>query len=365
MKVTILPENIIPYLPLLGKILPSHSQLPILSNILLEAKKDGFYLRTTDLEMGCEIKISAKIEDEGAITIPGKEFLETINSLPQDKITIVVEKSNALLTCRDTKISFSTIPAEEFPQLYKERGEEAARFTKSEFLDVFSYLTFSVSFEESRPQLTGIYIDAQEGKINFVSTDGYRMSVKTLSQPKRKIKERLIVAVGLINEAMSLKSAEEVVLSVNKSESQITLQVGDALIVGRMIDGQFPDYVRVLPTSAKTTVMFDREELLRNVRLASVFAKDSSNIVNLSVEGGLIKLSTRSQGVGEGEAVVECETEGEDNKISFNIRYLSDLLKTVNDKSITLKLNSSNEPALFEIKEKNFAHVIMPVQVDA
>ena len=364
MNVTILPENLIKYIPLINKVLPSHSQIPILSNVCLLATKDGFSIKATDLEIGTQIKIPAKVESEGAITIPGKEFLETINSFPKDKITIKVEKDTALLTCRDNKIVFSTISSDEFPQLFKEMGEEVIRFGRQEFLDIFSYLTFSVSQEETRPQLTGVYIDTKSDFVNFVSTDGYRMSVKKTKTNKKKLEEGLIVSVGIINEVMSLRDDDEVVMYLNKAESHVVFEVDGALIVGRMIEGKFPDYESVLPSQSKTTVIFNREELLQNVKLASVFARDNSNIANLQIEGNNIKLSTKAQGVGEGETVIECQKEGENNKIAFNIKYLLDLLKTLSEKEITLRLNSPSEPALFEVKEKDYVHVIMPIQVD-
>lgn len=364
MKVTILPENITNYLPLINKVLPSHSQVPILANVLLEATKDGFVISATDLEMATQIKIPAKIEREGGVTIPGKEFLEAINTLPKDKITIEMDKDIVVVTCRDNRVVFNTIAKEEFPTLYKDKGELISTFERSEFVDIFSYLTFSVSQEESRPQLTGVLIDPQEAGVNFVSTDGYRMSVKKLLGQKTKNKEALIVSVKLINEVVSMKGISQINLYVNKAESQVILEVGDALVIGRMIEGNFPDYNRVIPKSSATSVVFDRESLLQTVRLVSVFAKESSNIATLNIIGNTIKLETKAQGVGEGEAIVECQKTGEDNKIAFNIRYLMDLLKTVSDKSIELKLNSPSEPALFEIKEKNFLHVIMPIQVD-
>ena len=364
MKVTILPENLIKYLPLINKVLPSHSQIPILSNVFLEATEDGFFIKATDLELGTQIKIPAKVERVGAITLPGKEFLETINSLPKDKITISVEKESAIVTCRDNKIVFNTISQEEFPQLFKEKGEVAARFSRSEFMDIFSYLTFSVSFEETRPQLTGVFIDSNDRETNFVSTDGYRMSIKKTQSINKQLREGLIVAVGIINEVMALKDEEEILLYLNKSESQVIFEVGEALIIGRMIEGKFPDYQSVLPKESKTTVTFKREELFQNVKLASVFARDNSNIANLEIVGNTIKLSTKTQGIGEGETVVECQKEGEDNRISFNIKYLMDLLKTLSEDEIVLTLNSPTEPAVFEVKAKEYKHVIMPIQVD-
>jgi DNA polymerase-3 subunit beta len=364
MKVTILPENITNYIPLLNKILPSHSQVPILSNIFIEAKSDGLTLKATDLEMGTEIKIPAKIEEEGAVTVPGKEFLEAIGSLPKDKIEIEVDKDIMNVKCRDTKVVFNTISKDEFPILYKGLGEKIADFTREEFLDIFSNLTFSVSMEDSRPQLMGVLINPVDSGVDFVSTDGYRMSVRKIGGKKTEEKEGVIVAVKLINEVIALKGEGSIVLYLNKNEGQVVFEIGDVIIVGRMIEGAFPDYGRVIPKESTTTVNFEREALLQGVKLVSVFAKDSSNIAMLSVEDKKIVIETKTQGVGEGKAVVECEKSGEDVKIAFNIRYLMDILRNVSDKTMILKLNSNMEPALFELEKKGFSHVIMPIQVD-
>jgi DNA polymerase-3 subunit beta len=365
MKVTLLTENIINFLPLIGKVLPSHSQVPILSNVLLFADSNGFFIKATDLEIGVEIKIPAKIETEGAVTIPGKEFIEAINSLPKDKISIEQEKDIVVLRCRENTVSFNTIPKDEFPQLFKEKGKKAVSFTKAEFIDIFSYLTFAVSFEETRPQLTGVLIDTKKDGVNFVATDGYRMSVKKIKELPKEFSEPLIVSVKLINEVMAIKNKDEVSVFINKEENQVLFDLGDVLLVGRMIEGSFPDYESVIPTSSKTTVTFDREELLQNVRLISVFARDVSNIVSVEIMENAMKLSAKSQGVGEGESLVECQTKGEGNKISFNIKYLHDLLKTVTEKTIVLRVNSAMEAALFEVKEKDFSHVIMPIQAES
>lgn len=366
MKVTILTENIEPYLPLINKSLPTNSQIPILSNILLVAKKDGLLLKATDLELGIEVLIPAKIETEGATTVPGKEFVEVINSLPKDKIVLELVKDSLTLRCRGSKVSFNTIAKEEFPELYKSKGEEVARFERGEFMDIFSYLVFAVSTEETRPQLTGIYLNNKNEKIDFVATDGYRMSVKTIDGGERKnISQGLIVSVKLINEVMGLKSEKgEVVLRVNQQENQVVFETGDVVFIGRMIEGGFPDYSRVIPQESKTTTVVDREEFLQNVKLASVFAKDQSNVITVEVKDQSLHLTTRASGVGEGEMTMDCEKKGDDTRIAFSARFLQELLRTVSVKTITMKLNSGLESALFEIPESNFRHVIMPVQVD-
>lgn len=363
MKVTLLPENVTVFATLLNKIIPSHPQLPILSNLLLEAVGSGLIMKATDLEMGAQIKVAAKIEEEGVVTVPGKEFLEVIASLPKDKVTISLEKDSLIVSCRGNKMTFNTIPTEEFPQLFKEKGVEVDRFLRKEFIEIFSCLIFSVSNEETRPQLSGVYVDKKKEYVNFVSTDGYRMSVKKVAR-KGSVGGNLIVPVGLIGETIALKGEDDIVLYVNKEENQVLFEAGDAVIVGRMIEGSFPDYEKVLPASTATKATVNREELFQNVKLASVFGRENSNIASLEVVGDVVKISTRTQGVGEGEVSVECVKEGEDNKISFNIRYLLDVLKNLSSDEVILGLNSAVEPAVFATKEGDFSHVIMPIQVD-
>ncbi len=363
MKVTLLPENVTVFATLLNKIIPSHSQLPILSNLLIEAAESSLTIKATDLEMGAQVKIAAKIEEDGAVTVPGKEFLEAITSLPKDKTTISLEKDTLVVVCRGNKMSFNTIPKDEFPQLFKEKGVEVDRFMRKEFVEIFSCLIFSVSAEETRPQLSGVYVDKKKGYVNFVSTDGYRMSVKRVVR-KDGGGENIIVPVGLIGEVIALKGEDEIVLYVNKDENQVLFEVGDAVIVGRMIEGAFPDYEKVLPGNTITKATVNREEFFQNVKLASVFGRENSNIASLEVVGDTLRISTRTQGVGEGEVSVECVKEGEDNKISFNIRYLLDVLKNMSVEDVVLGLNSAVEPAVFTTKEGDFSHVIMPIQVD-
>lgn len=366
MKVSLLVENLEKYLPLINKALPNHSQVPILSNIFLEAKTDGFYIKSTDLEIGVQIKIPAKIEETGATTVPGKQFIEIVSSLPKDKLTLSLEKDALKLVSRGNKVSFQTIPAEEFPELYKDAGVEVATFTQAEFEDIFSYLTFAVSTEETRPQLTGVLVTKRGGGLDFVATDGYRMSVKHVEPAEnKKFGENLIVSVRLINEVMGLKGGSDtIVMRVSESGSQVFFETGDVLIVGRMIEGNFPDYVKAMPKSSKTTVMVDREEFLQNARLASVFARESTNILQVEFLEGVMRMFTKSSGVGEGEAEIEVVMKGEDNKIAFNAKFLLDLLKTLKEKEVTLKINGPLEPALFEVVDRNFSHIIMPIQTE-
>src|SRR3989344_1408928 len=363
MKVEFLIENIEKFLPLISKIIPVHSQIPILSNILLEATKQGFYISTTNLETGVRIKIPAKMEEEGATTVPGKQFIEALSSLPKDKVLVSSEKDSLKVKCRDNIVTFQTIAKEEFPNILEQKGEKAYIFSEGEIREVFEKLTLAASLDDSRPELTGVLFAQKDNAIDFVATDGFRLSLKKKRKGKIVLnQESLILPARLIIEAMSLLG--ETSLYIYKKGNQVVLENEDVLLIGRLINGEFPNYEKVIPASFKTTITLDVQEFLQKLRLVSIFARDAANIVKISVSDGRVKMTARSSGVGEGEVVIEGEQEGEDNEIAFNIKFLMDLLRNIQEKTITIELSSPVEPATFRIPEDpDFLHIIMPVRL--
>ena len=364
MEVELLTENLEKYLPTLVRIIPANSQIPILNNILLEANKNGFYLKATDLQLGIIIKIPAKINKEGSASVPGKQFIEAISNLPKDKLLISEDKENLKLSIRGNKLSFQTLSALEFPELLKSKGEKIISLKKDTFNKLFDHLAFSASMDEIRPHLTGVYIVKKDKTVEMVTTDGYRLTVKEAdSSSVAKIEEPMIISIEAINEAINIKSSD-IDVYANLDESQVVFEGGDVVLVGRLIEGKFPPYEKVIPQSSSTKATVDKDEFIQNIRLANVFAKDQSNIVTLSVEGASLKLISKTAGVGEGEFVLDCEKTGEDNRIAFNVRYVLDALKNLEGERITLEINGPLQPALLTDNKKSFKHVIMPVKTD-
>lgn len=365
MKVEFLVENLENLLPMLTRFLPTHSQIPILSNLLLEAKKEGFFIYATTLEMGVRIKIPAKIEEEGATTVPGRQFIETIMSLPKDKATVSLDKDNLILKCRQNKAVFQTISREEFPNLFVEKGDEVYVFLKGEMRDFFSKLTFCVAPDESRPELSGILLSQKTNEIDFVATDGFRLSLRRAKNKKLLgDQEELILPARLISEITAIKPTDQVKMFIYRKANQVLFEVEDIVFVGRLISGEFPNYERVIPKSSKTKVEVDRQDFIQKLRLSSVFARESANIVRVKVEDGKMKIYAKSSGLGEGEAVVEAKKTGDDNEIAFNVKFLMDLLKNIEDQTVSMEISSAVEPAIFRTEEdRDFLHVIMPVRV--
>lgn len=371
MRVEFLAENLQSFIPILSKIIPLHSPVPILSNVLIVVTRTYVSFSSTNLELGVSIQIPAKIEEEGSTTVPGKQFLEVLSSIGKGKVTLTQEGETVHLFSGESiknsanKISFQTITREEFPSLYEDKGEKVYTFQMAEFKDIFSKLAFVVSLDDSRPQLTGIFMVQKEGYIDFVATDGFRLALKRVKGKKIfELEGGIIISAKLINEALSIKENERIDMYMHHEANQVLFENGNITLVGRSIAGDFPNYERVIPVAHKTKITFDSDEFLQAIRLSLVFAKESANIVKLVTEDGVMRLLSKSSGVGEGDITVEVMREGEDNEIAFNAKFLIDLLRATEEKRLILELNSPVEPALFKgEKNEDSFHVIMPVRV--
>ncbi|MGE5041639.1 MAG: DNA polymerase III subunit beta [Candidatus Levyibacteriota bacterium] len=365
MKVNFLSENIQPFIGLLGRVLSPHAQIPVLSSVLLEATGDGLVLSATDLEFGVRVKIPAKTEEEGGVLVPGKQILEILASLPHEKTSLSQEKDTLVLKTNSNSFSFQSLPKEEFPKLFEEKGERAAEFTGAGFADIFGKLVYAVSQDESRPHLTGVHIAKKEGGVDMVATDGFRLSLKKNTGAGEGIAlSGVTISQRLVSEGLSLKEADKITLYIHPQNNQAILEAPNVLLIGRLIEGSYPDYERVLPKELKTALTVDKESLVKSLRTVSVFARENANVVNLSATNGVLELKANPSSLGEADAQIDCLQKGEDVSIAFNIKFLQDFLKNISEKQVVIRINSAFDPAQLEIPEdKNFLHVIMPVRV--
>lgn len=365
MDITLLAEHIGKYVGYLTKIIPLHAQVPVLSNILIEVNETSLSLSATNLELAIVVKIPAKIEKTGAVTVPGKEFVDVVNSIQKGKIRIYQEGEKLVLAEKGNTVVFQTIPKEEFPTLFEQKGEKKYTFTTQEFKDIFSHLTFVCSLDDSRPTLQGVFFTQKENALEFVATDGFRMALRSVTGAKIFEKEEgAIISSKLLNEVLALREGESIDMYIHEAGNQVIFESQQVTYVGRVIEGKFPNYEKVIPELTRTKVTLEREEFMQAIRLISVFARESANIVHLKLNEGVMTLQSKSSGVGEGEVKVDVAQDGEDTEIAFNVKFLLDLLKSLSDKRIIMELNTGLDPAMFKREaDENFLHIIMPVRV--
>ncbi len=366
MKINILTSNIQSKLTFINHAISLKSQIPILLNVLLETKEKNLKISSTDLEIGIEVLIPATIEEEGSITIPAKTFIELINSISEESITFETDKETLTVRSKKTKSVFQTIKSDEFPSIYKEKGEKIAVLQESEIQKDFSSVVFAAATDTTRPALSGVMVKSEESGFLLVATDGYRLSLKhhkILS--KNAVSDNMIIPARVFRELMAIKEEnQDIEVFTSVENSQVIFSQGKTVLVGRLIEGVFPNYEKIIPTDFSTSIEFDREEMQKAVKICSIFARDSANIIKLSLRKDHIVVSSQSPSIGENTVTVEGLLKGEENEIAFNARYLLDILSALSNRELVFEMTGPLNPGVFKVKDDtSFLHLIMPVRV--
>lgn len=341
-------------------------------NFLLEAKEGKLHVSSTDLEIGITVELPANVEEEGGTTVLAKTFSELLLSLPQEKILLTLKENALEVRTSKTKSTFQTIAKEEFPTLYEEKGEEMLRLPQTTWRKEFGKVIFCASPDTTRPALSGILIKKEEQGVLLVATDGYRLSLKQLTHAKRKEektqeKDRYLIPARVIREATAVKETEgDLVVRVSAKNNQVLLEQNNTIIVGRLIDADFPAYQKIIPTSQTTTIQFEREEMLQAVKICSIFARESANIVRLQVDKEKTTVSANLPSVGENSVDIDAVLKGEEAHIAFNARYLLDLFNALTEKEMICEMTGALNPGVLKIKgDESFLHIIMPIRVQS
>jgi DNA polymerase-3 subunit beta len=366
MKITFLSDNLQGKISFLNHAVSTRGQLPILSNFLLEAKGGKLTISATDLEIGISSSIPVNIETEGSITIPAKNFSDLLLNITNQKITLSLVGETLNLTGEKIKASFQTMPAEDFPKLYEEKGDEIVSVKKTEIEEFISRIVFSAAIDSSRPALSGVLLDKDKEGVVMVATDGYRLSLqKNVFRTIEGLEKPLVVPARIIKELLSIKEdSGEIKIFVSEKNNQIIFLQNETVLVGRLIDAEYPDYEKIIPTEFTTKTEIERDLLQNAIKICSVFSRETANIIKFSIEKNKVIVSANSPSVGEDTVEVDAKTTGEENEIAFNAKYLLDVLSAVNEESLIFEMNGPLNPGVFRIKGDNtFLHLIMPIRV--
>ncbi len=364
MKLTVLQENLSRCLSTASRFVASHPQLPILGNFLLATDKNRLRISATNLEIGINCYSGVKIEKEGETTVSARPFLEFISSLPAGKVDLELKKNNLEISCGRFKATFPTALPTDFPRL-PVRSSEKFALPLSLFSETISRVIFATSVDESRPVLEGVCFHFNGKNCQVEATDGYRLSREKLVLKKDQKQKEFILPATVLNEIIKLKPDGEVLeIGLSDKEKQAIFLFPNAEITSRLLEGEFPDIDQVIPKSKQTSVLVNREEFQNAVRLASIFARESANIIKIKVAAGALEISANSSQVGKNRSSVDADIKGKPQKIAFNFRFLLDFLQAVSGEQVLIELNSPLEPAVFKIPgNQSFIHIIMPVRL--
>ena len=370
MNLQVLQENLVKALSTSSRFTSTKAQLPVLANIALSAKKNRLLISATNLELSVSVSIGAKVTKEGELTIPARVITDLVANLNSGSLNLSSEKEHLKISSNNFTSTIAGMNSSDFPSIPYEVGKGATSFPKDIIIDSLSSVLFAASSDETRPVLTGVLLIFDPGKLTFVATDGFRLSKKQINIKSLNYStslKSLILPKNSLSELSRLSGeAEEIKLSLKEGESQAVFGVGDSVLSSRIIDGEFPDFEKIIPKETVCKITLDKEELLRAVKLASVFARDAANVVKITVGKDTVNASAESSQSGSQDMQVDAKVEGETKniKIAFNFRFLEDFLNSVESDDVQIELGGSNSPGVFtDLKDANFLHLIMPVRI--
>lgn len=374
MKISILQEDLTHGLTIVSRSVSSKATLPILTNILLATDKGRLKLAATNLESGINLWLGAKIEKEGSLTIPAKVLNEFVASLPPDKIELEANETSLSITTPAAKASFVGTAAAEFPQIPVFPGKPIILFTKEALVKALSQVSFAAAVDEGRPVLTGVLLKSDGAEnVSLVATDGYRLSLKKMGVKEKKLEEGLLIPAKTFIEVSRLaqekgEDSQEIQMALTPEKSQVVFHLANIEFSSRLLEGEFPDFEKIIPKTQTTKAEFDQEEFTRAVRIASIFAREQANIIKLKIDpstnGGKMIISAETPQVGANESEMVAKTEGEALEIAFNCRFLLDFLNCSKAEEITFEANGSLSPGVFRFKgDDSFLHLVMPVRL--
>jgi len=375
MNVSCLQENLAKGLSIVGRAVSPRSTLPILSHILLATDSGRLRLSATNLEIGVNCWIGARVEEEGAIAIPARTLIDLVNALPPDRVDMeaVVRTMTLNLQCGWSEANIKGMDAVEFPPVPVPEGEAGISLDPDAFRTAISQVAFAAASDEARPILTGVLVRFEDGNLTLAAADGYRLSVcKTafpdmVSEPFSVIvPARAMAELGRI----STEQEEPIRAFVTPDQNRILFQLTDVVLVSQLIPGNFPDYSQLIPQEHTTRTVVGTAELLKACRTAQIFARDGAHIVQLHVhpgselEPGQLVVTATSAETGDDVSELDASIEGEPIETAFNVRYIIDVLSVIDAPQIALETTSASSPGVIRpVGEEGFVHVIMPMHL--
>jgi len=367
MKIKISQETLAKALVTASRFVSPKAQLPVLGNIYLSASKNRLQIAATNLETSSSLSLAGDVSKEGEITVPGRVITEIVSNLPSGNLTLEAEKEQLKLSTETFESVISGMNPADFPKVPSGIGKQGSLTLEKElFLQAVSQVSFAVSIDETRPILTGVLFIFQKDSLILVATDGFRLSQKKIKIGSSPKAGRVIIPRSAILELTRFSAEEEeITMNFNQQENQVLFGIDNAILSSRILEGEFPDFEKIIPKETGTQILLDKEEFLRAIKLASVFAREAANIVKIEVGKTSLDVSAESQTSGSQTARVDAKVEGgEKLEIAFNYRFLEEFLHAVKGEEIKIELSGPSSPGKFvDTSDPDFLHLIMPVRV--
>ncbi len=363
MKFTVSKDKLLEGLQTVQNVVSTRTTLPILSNVLLQAGEGRVRMTTTDLDVGVQGGIDAQIERAGATTLPARRLFAIIRELPTGDITVEVDAKNyATIRSGQSLFKIHGLAEDEFPPL--PTLAEAKEFTlpQKDFKDGLKKTSYAISTDETRFVLNGILCCFKDNKLTLVATDGRRLALFDMElEFPRSSEIDIILPTKAVTELQRILGDDgDVKISI--ASNQIAFQIGDTLLISKLIEGNYPNYRQVIPNETRERITLEREPFLQAVHRVSLLASEKSNSVKLVFGKNNIDIMANTPEVGEAKESLAVVYKGKEFAIAFNPEFLMAPLRNLSNDEIYLDLIDEMSPGVIKINTP-FLYVLMPMRV--
>jgi DNA polymerase-3 subunit beta len=363
-KFTVTKEKILEGLQHVQNVVSTRTTLPILSNVLVQAANNSLSLTTTDLDVAIRCSVEAQVAKPGATTLPARKLFLILKEVPAQEIEVEVDERNAAsIRCGSSFYKIMGLPEEEFPRFPKTEGAKSLKLEQVVMRDMLKKTAYAVSIDETRYVLNGVLMSFKANKLTVVATDGRRLALveRELDVPKGMESELIIPSKAVAELQRLLADKGEVALAVG--ENQIIVNLGESILVSKLIEGTYPNYRQVIPTEAKERIPLERETLLNALHRASILASEKTQSVKLNFAKNQLTITATTPDVGEAKETLAINYKGKDITIAFNPQYMMDPLRNLDADEVFIELTDELSPGVIKVSEP-FLYVLMPMRLN-
>ena len=370
MELVVRKNDLLRELQLFQGIVERKNTIPILANVLMEAKGDHVSFLATDLEVGLRSKCPATVTKAGSLTLPAKKFFEIVKSLPETDIRITEDKGGVKIAADRFDSRLQTLPREDFPTLPEAGGTPTAALERSAVKEMVAKTQFAITGEDTRYFLNGALFVLKPEEMSLVATDGHRLALVSVTRDGKGKNDadesKAILPKKTLGELGRLLSEGDGSIGYERGENHLFFQVGDRLLISRMIDGQFPAYERVIPKGNDKHIEFERDRLTNAVKRVALLSNERSRAVKIQIDKGKVDVTSSSPDLGEAKETLPVEYSGSPMQICFNAQYVLDFLAAVATDVVSLELKDEVSQAVMKpvgAEGYDYTYVIMPMRV--
>ena len=367
MNIKIDRDSFLKPLTSVGNIVEKRHTLPILSNLLLEARQGTITLTATDLEMQISLSIPANPEADIAMTVSARKLLDICRSLPEQcSITLHSEDHRMQLSSGKSRFNLQTLPAADYPLMSKSKGETnlVLQLPQHQLKKLLKQVEYAMAQQDIRYYLNGLLLEVSHERLNLVGTDGHRLSFTSIQLNNSYEKQEVILPRKTIIELIKLLDDSDNVVSIEVGAQQALFSFSGISIISKVIDGKFPDYNRVIPTGYTNSFSVDRHQMLLAMQRASILSNEKYRGIRMILGKDNVRLISSNSEQEEAEEDLEVSYGGDPLDVGFNVTYMIDVLTNVESETVIFSFTDANSSCLVTIpNEPDYRYVVMPMRI--